>query len=101
MLTVLITGNTYPVKDQIKALGGKWDADSKGWRVPADKAEQAQALVAGAPQSSKSSKSGYSGPRKCKVCGVQERRNARGYVENKIYRSGECQDCYEERKMGY
>jgi hypothetical protein len=47
--TVLVTGNTYPVKDQIKALGGRWDAASKGWRVPADKAAAAQALVAGAP----------------------------------------------------
>ena len=45
---VLVTGNTYPVKDAIKALGGRWDADAKGWRVPADKAAEAQALVAGA-----------------------------------------------------
>jgi len=49
--TVLVTGNTYPVKDSIKALGGRWDAAAKGWRVPADKAAQAQALVAGAPKS--------------------------------------------------
>ena len=27
MSTVLITGNTYPVKDAIKALGGRWNAD--------------------------------------------------------------------------
>lgn len=47
--TVAITGNTFPVKDQIKALGGKWDADSKAWMVPADKADQAKALVSGAP----------------------------------------------------
>lgn len=49
--TVLVTGNTYPVKDSIKALGGRWDAANKGWRVPADKAAQAQALVSGAPKS--------------------------------------------------
>lgn len=30
--TVLVTGNTYPVKDSIKALGGRWDAIAKGWR---------------------------------------------------------------------
>jgi len=48
--TVLVTGNTYPVKDAIKALGGRWDSNAKGWRVPADKAAQAQALVAGAPK---------------------------------------------------
>ena len=42
---IAITGNTYPVKDQIKALGGKWDANSKSWIVPDDKAEQARALL--------------------------------------------------------
>lgn len=49
-LPVLITGNTFPVKDQIKALGGKWDPVARGWNVPADKAAEAQALVAGAPK---------------------------------------------------
>ena len=48
--TVLVTGNTYPVKDQIKSLGGRWDAAAKGWRVPAAGAAKAQALVAGAPK---------------------------------------------------
>jgi hypothetical protein len=51
MGTVLITGNTFPVKDQLRAMGGKWDADAKGWRVPADKADEARALVAGPPKS--------------------------------------------------
>lgn len=50
MSTVLITGNTYPVKDQIKALGGRWNGDAKGWMVPADKANAARALVSGAPK---------------------------------------------------
>lgn len=47
--TVLIVGNTFPVKEQLKALGGRWDPTANGWRVPADKAEEAQALVASAP----------------------------------------------------
>ena len=47
---VAITGNTFPVKDQIKALGGRWDAERKAWMVPADRAEQARQLVAGAPK---------------------------------------------------
>ena len=46
---VLITGNTYPVKEQIKALGGTWNAAAKGWIVPHDKAEQVRALVDSAP----------------------------------------------------
>ena len=30
----VITGDTYPVKDYIKAyLGGKWNAELKGWAV--------------------------------------------------------------------
>lgn len=41
-------------------------------------------------------------PTKCIVCGHVERRNSRGYVDSdRILRSGECQSCYEERKMGY
>ena len=44
-VTVLITGNTYPVKDQLRALGGRWDPGTKGWRVPAAKAAEARALV--------------------------------------------------------
>lgn len=58
MTTVAITGNTYPVKDQIKALGGRWNPDQKAWMVPADKADAARRLVAGAGTTkSKSSRS--------------------------------------------
>lgn len=45
---VAVTGNTYPVKDALKSLGGKWNGKRKCWMVPADKAEKAQSLVAGA-----------------------------------------------------
>ena len=48
---VLIVGNTYPVKDQIKALGGRWNAEAKGWMVPAARADEARRLVGGAPKS--------------------------------------------------
>lgn len=53
MTTILVTGNTYPVKDQIKALGGRWDADARGWRVPVGAADRARALVAGAGSATK------------------------------------------------
>ncbi len=46
--TALIKGNTFPHKEELKLLGGRWDAAEKGWRVPADKAEEARALVGGA-----------------------------------------------------
>jgi hypothetical protein len=42
---VLVTGNTFPVKDKLKALGGRWDAVAKGWRVPAAQADEAQRLA--------------------------------------------------------
>jgi hypothetical protein len=45
----LITGNTYPVREFIKALGGTWNKAGKGWLVPEDQADAARALVAGAP----------------------------------------------------
>lgn len=74
-MAVAISGNTYPVKDQLRAMGGKWDADRKAWMVPESSAERAQALVAGAtksaPRAAGSSRSGYGGSgygSRCKGC---------------------------------
>lgn len=86
------------MKDQLKALGGRWNPEEKAWMVPADKADEARRLVSGAP---KSSNGNHYHPRKCIVCGAVPRYNSRGYADVKILRSGECVDCYEERKMGY
>lgn len=44
----LITGNTYPHRSELRAMGGEWDVAAKGWRVPDERAEEARALVAGA-----------------------------------------------------
>lgn len=44
---VAITGNTYPVKDALKAMGARWNADAKAWMVSADKAAAARKIVAG------------------------------------------------------
>ena len=98
---VAITGNTYPVKEQLKALGARWNPDLKAWMVTADKAEQAKALVSGSP-ATQSRSSGFtcsSSFRRttCRVCGHK----ATGRYGDVIYRSGECRDCFEERKMGY
>jgi hypothetical protein len=43
----LITGNTYPVKDQLKALGARWNPENKGWMVPDEKAQVARDIVTG------------------------------------------------------
>ncbi|CAB4144481.1 hypothetical protein UFOVP466_43 [uncultured Caudovirales phage] len=93
---VAVSGNTYPVKDRIKALGARWDGDAKAWMVPADKADEAAAIVAGAgPKTARTDTAGAYRPTRCKVCGEAASRYG------KIYGSGECRDCYEERKMGY
>lgn len=93
-----ISGNTYPVKDAIKAMGGRWNAEKKCWMVPDDMAAKAKSLVSGAVNTAPA---GAYRPRKCVACGVKEERNSRGYSVVKIYRTGECKDCFEERKMGY
>jgi hypothetical protein len=48
-MAVKITGNTFPVKEELKALGGKWNGAEKCWEVPEDKAEQARQLVKPTP----------------------------------------------------
>jgi hypothetical protein len=68
---VEIHGNTYPVREQLKALGGKWDAAKQCWMVPADKAEIARTLV---PQQQPKRCGGVRvtrGPRTCKACGCR------------------------------
>ena len=86
---IAITGNTYPVKDQLKALGGKWNADAKAWMVPAAKADEARALVSGTPkQSSNHNHGGKRYFRNCADCG----RASQGW-----YR---CRDCNMERRVG-
>lgn len=46
-MLVAITGNTYPVKDQLKALGARWNSTTKAWMIPEDRAEEARTLVDG------------------------------------------------------
>lgn len=45
MNRVLITGNTYPVKESLKLLGGRWNPSKKGWEIPEDNADKARHLV--------------------------------------------------------
>jgi hypothetical protein len=44
---VYFTGDTYAIKDKIKALGGHWDGDSRRWWVGSKKLAEAESLVAG------------------------------------------------------
>lgn len=43
---VYLNGNTFPVKAEIKAMGGHWDGDRKAWWVGAAKHGEAEALAA-------------------------------------------------------
>lgn len=45
-MQVAITGNTYPVKGALSALGATWNKASKAWMIDADKADEARAIVA-------------------------------------------------------
>lgn len=47
---VVVDGNTYPVREQLRALGCRWDASSQVWMAQPSKAAQARALVAAAPK---------------------------------------------------
>lgn len=75
-------GDTYPIKDRIKQLGGHWDGDRKAWWIGATKAEQAQSLVSSSVSSSgASSESKKSGvPEDSKVVGKAEYKGRTYYV---------------------
>lgn len=45
---ILVTGNTFPVKDELKKLGGAWDSLNKGWLVPENRSAEARFLVVNA-----------------------------------------------------
>lgn len=46
---VQIRGNTYPIREQLKALGGRWNADDKVWEVPASNSAEALVLAKSQP----------------------------------------------------
>lgn len=67
---LILTGNTFPVKDKIKALGGIWDGQRKAWLMPnADKLAKAKALLPSSNTASNSRSSSYSRPRRWAPCG--------------------------------
>ncbi len=44
---VPITGNTYPVKEALKAIGATWNKEQRAWMIAEEKAEYARAIVQG------------------------------------------------------
>lgn len=55
-----LSGNTYPVKEELKKLGARWDGDAKFWSVPESNLDKAKALIEGA---AKARTATYSKPR--------------------------------------
>jgi hypothetical protein len=60
---VIIKGNTYPVRRELRALGCDWDKAGKCWLAPDAVAEQAKSLVTRSVTQSRPSryKTRYSG----------------------------------------
>jgi hypothetical protein len=67
---VPIHGNTYHVRNQLKALGGKWHPGGKCWMVPADKADEARKLVGDATAPARCGGVKFA-PRTCRQCGCR------------------------------
>ena len=90
-------GDTLSVRNLLRSGGAHWDGDRKAWWIGSHDAALALATSAAtAPAEAPPPK-----PRCCSVCGAREEFDSRGYARVRIYRSGECSDCFEERKMGY
>jgi len=47
-----LIGNTYPIKDKIKAAGGHWDNDRKAWWIGVGKRAEFESLEATASNGS-------------------------------------------------
>ena len=45
MAWVKITGNSYPVKEQLKAIGAKWNPKDKCWMIAKELAAEAMVIV--------------------------------------------------------
>jgi hypothetical protein len=44
-----VTGATYAIRHELKAMGGRWDPDLKCWWVPEDRAAEARRLIRHVP----------------------------------------------------
>ena len=60
---IYLIGNTYPVKDAIKAAGGHWDGERRAWWLGAAKRAEAERLATAtpAPSAASSDTSPYDG----------------------------------------
>ncbi len=80
-----ITGNTFPVRVELRNMGGQWNAAAKAWMVPDDVADLARALV---PAAREHAYAAGRGPRKY---GSRYTRFSGG-GEHFVNRRGRCED---------
>lgn len=89
--SVFVEGNTYPIREELKKMGGVWNKERKAWCVPTSRAEEARALVADQPakqpRSPRSEASTSRGGR-CAECGRYTR-----YLEDCTDSSGIVAGC--------
>lgn len=53
---IYLIGNTFPLKDRIKAMGGHWDGDRRAWWVGSEKADAVTTLLQGGAEQAEESK---------------------------------------------
>jgi Domain of unknown function (DUF5710) len=41
----LVRGNCYPVREELKDLGARWDRETQSWYVAPERLREAEALV--------------------------------------------------------
>ena len=46
-MTIAITGNTYPVKEALKAIGAKWNQATRAWMIDESKADEVSKIMKG------------------------------------------------------
>lgn len=64
--------NTYPIREELKALGAKWNGKDKHWWIEEEKLKEANALVAAVPPAERE-KPFFC---RCPVCGTEFDANA-------------------------
>jgi hypothetical protein len=83
-----VLGDTYPVKDQLKAIGARWNADRKCWMIPVEKSAEASRIVNAVRKSPASvparkfARPSFGGLWTCGVCGEENKASA-----------GSCWEC--------
>lgn len=67
MALVKLEGNTYPVREGLKALGARWNTHAQCWMIAQELVPDARALIAQAPEPARFRRM-IPRERRCKEC---------------------------------